>query len=189
MQQMAKVHDVLEMMQGSQNLSPILKESHAQNKQMTAITYIWDTEEIVKASWSLFEHDGAAAFKLSERSPFPPELSAKELPGGWTRIWNVRRIRRLNCHLVKSYDDWAPDSISDSHYWLNWYGDLDNPNDSKDDSAADVESDIEQDNGIEDPECTEQRDVNAAPNVPGPSRPIRKSKGRAELVFVMVNAI
>ena len=66
---------------------------------------------------------------------------------------------------------------------------MDNPNDSKDDSAADVESDIEQDNGIEDPECTEQRDVNAAPNVPGPSRPIRKSKGRAELVFVMVNAI
>jgi hypothetical protein len=31
---------------------------------MTAVGYISDTEEIVKASWSNFHHDGAAAFKL-----------------------------------------------------------------------------------------------------------------------------
>jgi hypothetical protein len=49
---------------------------------MTAIGYILDTEEIVKASLSLFQHDCAAAFKLSERSPLPPALSAKDLPGG-----------------------------------------------------------------------------------------------------------
>ena len=77
---MAKVHDCLEMWQGSQNLRATQKESRAQNKQMTAVGYISDTEEIIKASWSLFQHDGAAAFKLSERSPLAP-LSAKEFPG------------------------------------------------------------------------------------------------------------
>jgi signal recognition particle GTPase len=39
---MAKVHDVLEMLQGSQNLRPTQKESRTQNKQMTAIGYISD---------------------------------------------------------------------------------------------------------------------------------------------------
>ena len=56
---------------------------------MTAIGYISDTEEIVKASWSNFQHDGAAAFKLSEKSPVPPPLSAKDLPGGGTQVMNV----------------------------------------------------------------------------------------------------
>jgi hypothetical protein len=93
---MAKVHDFLEMWQGSQNLCATQKESCAQNKQMTAVGYISDTKEIIKASWSLFQHDGAAAFKLSERSPFPPPLSAKDLPGGRTQILNVHRIRRIN---------------------------------------------------------------------------------------------
>ena len=81
---MAKVHDFLEMWQGNQNLYATQKESCAQNKQMTAVGYISAMEEIVKASWSLFQHDGAAAFKLSERSPLPPALSAKDLPGGRT---------------------------------------------------------------------------------------------------------
>jgi hypothetical protein len=79
---MAKVHDVLGMWQGSQNLRATQKESRAQNNHMTAVGYISDTEEIVKASWSLFQHDGAAAFKLSGRLPLPPALSAKDLPGG-----------------------------------------------------------------------------------------------------------
>jgi len=34
---------------------------------MTAVEYISDTEEIIKASWSNFEHDGMPAFKLSEK--------------------------------------------------------------------------------------------------------------------------
>jgi hypothetical protein len=51
---MAKVHDILEMWQGSQNLGATQKEPRAQNKQMTAVGYISDTKEIVKASWSLF---------------------------------------------------------------------------------------------------------------------------------------
>jgi hypothetical protein len=50
--------------------------------QMTAMGYISDLEEIVKASSSLFQHDGAAAFNLSERSPLPPALSAKDHRGG-----------------------------------------------------------------------------------------------------------
>jgi len=87
---MAKVHDFLEMWQCSQNLRAAQKESRDQNKQMTAVGYISDMEEIVKASWSLFQHDGAAPFKLSERSPLPPALSAKDLPGGRTQILNVR---------------------------------------------------------------------------------------------------
>jgi hypothetical protein len=110
----AKVHDFLEMWQGSQNLRATQKESRAQNKQMTAVRYISDTEEIVKASWSLFQHDGAAAFKLSERSPLPPPLSAKDLPGGRTQILNVRRIRRINHHQVESDEDSAPESISNT---------------------------------------------------------------------------
>jgi len=51
---LAKVYDFLEMWQGSHNLRTTQKESHAQIKQMTAVGYISDTEERVKASWSLF---------------------------------------------------------------------------------------------------------------------------------------
>jgi hypothetical protein len=79
---MAKVHHLLEMWQGSQNLCATQKESRAQNKKITAVGFISDAEEIVTASWSLFQHVGAAAFTLSERTPLPPALTAKDLPGG-----------------------------------------------------------------------------------------------------------
>ena len=92
MHRMAKVDDFLEMWQGSHNLRATQKESRAQNEQITAMGYILDTEEIVKASWSNFQQDGAAAFKLSERSPVPPASSAKDLPGRRTQVLNVRRI-------------------------------------------------------------------------------------------------
>jgi len=153
---MAKVHDLLEMWQGSQNLRATKKESRAQNKQMTAVGYIWDMEEIVKSSWLIFQHHGAAAFKVSEWSPLPPALSAKELPGGPTQILNVRRIRRTNRHPVESDQASAPESISDTDDWLHWNGALDNPNDSEEDCSADDDSDIEHNNCIEDPECPEQ---------------------------------
>jgi len=45
---MAKVHDFMEMWQGSQNLRATQKESCTQNKKMTAIGYISDTGEVVK---------------------------------------------------------------------------------------------------------------------------------------------
>jgi len=54
LRRMAMVRNFLEMWQGSQNLRATQKESWAQNKQMTAVGYISDTEEIVKASWSNF---------------------------------------------------------------------------------------------------------------------------------------
>jgi len=110
---------------------------------MTTVGYISDTEEIVKASWALSQHDGAAAFKLSDRSPLPPAWSTKDLPGGRTQILNVRRIWSINRHPVGSDEDSAPESLSDSDDWLNWNGNLNNPNDSEDDCSADDESDIE----------------------------------------------
>jgi len=62
---MALLHDCLETWQGSENVSAIQKESCAQNKQMTAVQYISDIKEIINTSCSNFQHDGAAAFKLS----------------------------------------------------------------------------------------------------------------------------
>jgi len=127
---MAKVYDCLEMWQGSQTLRATQKKSLTQYKQMTTVGYISDTEEIVKASWSNFHHDGAAAFKLSEKAPVPPALSAKDLPGGRTQVLNVRQIKRINRHPAESDEDSSPESMSDTENWLNWNGDLDNPNDS-----------------------------------------------------------
>jgi len=62
-------------------MSATQNESRVRNKQIPTVGYISDTEEIVKALWSLFQHDGAAAFKLLERSPLPPPLAAKDIPG------------------------------------------------------------------------------------------------------------
>ena len=119
----------------------------------------------------------------------PSALSAKNHPGGRTQILNVRRIRRTNRHPVESDEDSAPESISDTEDWLNWNGDLHNPNDSVDDCAADFESDIEQDNSIWDPEWPKQWDMSAVPNDPGFIRPTQKSQRKAEKVLVIVNAI
>jgi len=186
---MAKIHDLLEMRQGSQNLRATQMESRARNKQMTPLGYILDMEEIIKAPWLHFQHDGAAALILSERSPLPPPLSANDLPGGWTQISNVRRIGRINRHPVESDEDSAPESILDTEDWLHWNGDLDNQNDSQDNCPADSESDIEQDNSIEDPEWTAQQDVSTTPNVRGLNWPARESQRQAEKVWMMVNAI
>jgi hypothetical protein len=186
---MAKVHNFLEMWQGSQNLHTTQKESRAQNKQMTTVGYISDTDGIDNASWSLCQHDGAAAFKLWARSHLPPALSANDLLGGWTQILNIRRIRRIHSHQVESDDDCATGSISDREDSLNWNCDFDNPIDSEDDCAADDESNLKPNNGIQDPECSEQQDVSAAPNVPGLVQPTEKSKRLAEKVLVTVNAV
>jgi hypothetical protein len=117
----------------------------------------------------------------------PPALSAKDLPGGHTKILNVRRIRRINCHPVESDENSAPDSISDTQDWRNWNSDLDNPNDSEEDCAADDVCDIEHNNCLEVPEWPEQQVVTAMRNVPRLVRPTRKSKRQAEKVIVTVN--
>jgi hypothetical protein len=109
-------------------------------------------EEILKASLLIFEPDGAVACISSERSPLRPALSAKDLPEGRTQILNVRRIRRINSHLVESEENSAPESISDSEDWLNWNSDQDNRNDSEDDYPVDNKYNLEHTNGIDDPE-------------------------------------
>jgi hypothetical protein len=105
---MAKVHNILEMWHGSQNLCATQKQSRAQNKQTTAVGYISDTEEIIKASRSNLQHDFPAAFKLSERSPLPPALSAKDHPGGWMQVLNVRQTTTIDIHPTESDKDSSP---------------------------------------------------------------------------------
>jgi len=87
---MAKVDDSLEVWQGCENRCATEKKFSAQNKQMVTVRYIPDTEEIVEASWSLFKHDRAAAFTLSERSPFATRFVCKHLLGVRTQILHVR---------------------------------------------------------------------------------------------------
>jgi len=186
---MAKVHNVLEKWQGSQNQRATRKESHPQNNQMTAVGHIPDTEEIVKQSWSYFRHDGAAAFKLLERSRLPPALSAKYFPGGWTQVLNVRRISRIHRHPVESDEDSTPDSISDSENWLNRNGDFDNPTDTEDDWDADTELDIDLQNGVDDPEGPELWDLSAAKNVPGLIRSTQRSKKIAGTALMIVSTM
>jgi hypothetical protein len=77
----------------------------------------------------------------------------------------------------------------DTEDWLNWNGDLDNPNDREDDCAADVESDMDQDNSIEDPESPEQHNVSTAPNVPRVIWPTQMLKRHGKKVVVTVNAM
>ena len=119
----------------------------------------------------------------------PQALSGKDLPGGQPQILNVRHIRRITHHPVESDEDSAPESISDTEDWLNWNGDLDNPNESQEDCTVDDDSDIEQHNCIQGPECPEQQDVSGAQNVPGMFPPTRNSNRQAEKVLVTVNAI
>jgi len=76
MRRMAKVHNFLEMWQGSQNLDANQKESRAHYNQMTALESILDTEEIVKTPSSLFPNDGASPFSMSKQFRSPPRLCA-----------------------------------------------------------------------------------------------------------------
>jgi len=150
---MATVYDFLEMWQGSQNPHTAWKQSPTPNKHMAAVGYISDAEEIFKASWLLFQHDGVAAFKFSERSPLPPNWAAKDLHGGRATIFNVRQIRRINHHPVESDEDSTTESISDAENWLKWNGCMDSPHDSEGDCAADDKSDIDYNKRIQDWEC------------------------------------
>jgi hypothetical protein len=129
---MANIHDSFEMCHRSQNLPGTQKELRAHNIQMTAVGYISNTEKILKASWSNFQHDGVAAFIVSETSPVPPTLSVKDLPGGQTQVLNSGQIKGINRHPADSDEDSSPESISDTENWLNTNGDFDNPNDSDD---------------------------------------------------------
>jgi hypothetical protein len=69
-----------------------------------------------------------AAFKLLQKSPVPPALSAKDLPRGRTQILNVRLIKPIDRYPAKSDQDSSPETISHNKNWLNCNGDLDNRN-------------------------------------------------------------
>ena len=73
--------------------------------------------------------------------------------------------------------------------WLHWNGDVDYRNDTGDDCVGDVESHIEQVQATKDPECPEQWDVIAAPNVPRMFRPTRMSRRQPEKRDVTAIAI
>jgi len=186
---MAKVHDIVDIWQGSQNLGATQGEFSAQNKQRKTRGWISDTGENVKASSHRFHHDGAAAFELSDRSSLPSVLSAMYLHGGRTQILNLWWIRRIDCHRVESYEDSAALNISKSEKWHHWNGDQDYTSDKETNWAADVECDIRQDNAIQEPECPQKRDVSAVPKVPGLIQHTWKLKRTAENVLVRGNAI
>ena len=85
-----------------------------------AVEYISDTEGIINVFWSHLQQDGAAAFKLSERSHMPPAISANNLRGGQTQVLNIRQMKRIDCHPVESDEDSASEIISDTKNQLNW---------------------------------------------------------------------
>lgn len=163
---MAKVHEFLDMWLGSHNLCATLNESCTQKKQMTAVGCISDTEVINNASWWHCQHAGAAAFELSEISLWPPALSAKDIPEGWTPVLNVRRIRTIDGHPSKRDLTSAPDSISATETWLHWPCDLNDPNETEDDSEAENEYDIESLRGIKLSESPVYGIVSSAANIP-----------------------
>jgi hypothetical protein len=119
---MAIVHNFLEIWQGNQNLWATQLESRGQKRQMTAVGCISDTDVMVEASWSLFQPDGAADFKLSEKSPVPPAFNEKDLPRGWNQIPNIRWTKWIYRHPAESDEDSSPESISDTETGLTGKG-------------------------------------------------------------------
>jgi len=184
-----EVHNFLEIWHGSQNVPATQKQSRSQNKQMIAIEYISDTEDMIEASWSNIQHDGAAAFKLSERSPLPPSLSPKDHFGGQTHELILRWVKRINRHPAKSDEDSGLETIVHTEICLYQNGAMDNPNATDDDCEADIESDMELNNCIENPECPARRDVSVAANVPGLRRPTYSSMKKAEQGLRTVTAM
>jgi len=186
----AKVHDILEMWQGSENLHDAQLESHAQNWQMGAREYISNTEEIVKESWSNFQPEGVAASKLSERSPVPPPpVSATYLPRGWNPVYNACRIKRFDRHPTDNDEDSTTESILDTENLHDCNGALDNPDVSEDKQEADNESNIELENSVDNPATPEQGDVGVALSVARLIWPTWRSMKKGEKMLLTANTM
>jgi len=82
----------------------------------------------------------------------PPALSVKDLPGGQTQLLSVHQVRNIANHPNESDEDGAAEIISDTKSWLDWNGDLNNPEIGDDNSGEDNESDIDLNNGPEAPD-------------------------------------
>jgi len=130
-----------------------------------------------------------AAFNSLERSPVVPALSAQDLPRGQTKALNLCRIKRIDCHAAESDEDSAAEIISDTCNWLDWNGDMDDPNASEDDWQVKNESDIELDNGIYLPETPVQHNVSATLNVPRLIAPTRMSNTKDDKVLMTVKTM
>jgi len=143
----------------------------------------------MNASWSNIQHHGAAAFKLSERSPLPPALSAKDLPGGQSQVLNVCWIRRIDHHLTEHDRDCVPQSVSDTETWLSWIGHLDNPTEGKDDCEAHNESDVVLGNAIKSSKKLVHQVVSTGPHVPGLIRTTQRFTRQTVLGLLTVSAM
>jgi len=146
---------------------------------MTAVEYISDTTEIIKASHSKFQPDVVVAFEFSERSLLTPALPAKHHSAERTQVFDVRQIKRIDHHPAESDQGSTAVNICNTENWLNWNGDLEVPTDSKDNCKADDESNIEYGNGTMAWESPEHQVVCVAPNVAGLIRPTWRSNKQA----------
>jgi len=108
---MPMVDDFFGMRQGNQNLHATHMESRAQNKHMSAIEYISDTEETVNACWLHYHSERVAEFQLSERSPVPPTWSAKDRAGGQTEVFSICTIKPIKIYPGKSHEDISPECM------------------------------------------------------------------------------
>jgi hypothetical protein len=178
---MASTHDFLEMWQGSEKLRATQKAAKAQNKQMTAMGYISDSEEVESSSWASFAHDGLAAFKSNEKTPLPKSLPLTELQNGKTQVLNVRRIPRINRQPGLTDEESAGEDNTDTEDWLHWDGDMESGAEDESDSSTDDEHEMDRILDTHEKESPEQSHGDAAPNVPGFIRPVRKSKRIVEL--------
>jgi len=77
----------------------------------------------------------------------------------------------------------------DTENWLNWNGDLDNPNESKDNKQVDDESDVEYDNSIEDLVDSEWQNVSAAPNTSELTLPLWRLMKLTDKVLMPVDTM
>jgi hypothetical protein len=78
-----------------------------------------------------------------------PEPVANTSPGTQTQVSNVSQIKQINYHPAEYGENGAHASISHTKNWLDWNGDLDNQDASKDDQKEDNQSSIELDCGVE----------------------------------------
>lgn len=164
---MVKIHDFMELWQGSLKLRRMQKDARAQNKSMTAIGYISDTEETEDMSSSSFHHDGSQAFITSGQRSLPPALSKDDLLDGENKVLYIKPVHRLNRNID---EDSASEIDTDREDWLNWDGDIDEESEmagGEDSSDSGSDSEITLDRSFD--------EAAAAPIISGLIRPVRKS--------------
>jgi hypothetical protein len=156
---------------------------------MWAIECILDIEDTIIAFWQIVQHDIVAALTLSTRSPFPPVWTKKNVPRGQTQVCNVNWRNSIDGRSAYGDEDNAPDSITGTKYWLDWYGDLVKSNSREDEREADNQSYINQVKRIKDLENPAQWARSVALNVPGLCFPAGWWKIQSEQCSMIVDAI